>query len=204
MDPLQKLATTLPRWAFVGGVLVIGIFLLLIINPPHSVCDSQMEVLKTSQTPFLYLDGKKKYIKTTGFDAAFKNCRNGNSLGACVDLFSNVQKLAQDVEGSNPECVVDLADTREIKKAFRDTQELMVELAWGNQPPESTYDKFRWLDNNHMFLFCKLTDIRMRGEGKEGWESWREKTMMALPNPANLPRAELWRRSIFSASCSNY
>lgn len=204
MDPIQRLLMILPRWAFVGGVLVIGIILLLLINPPHSVCDSQYAVLKKSQTPFLYLDAQKKYLKTTGYQAAYDNCRNGNSLGACVDLFNGVQKLMQNVNASNPECIAELADRSEIKKSFRDTQELMVELAWGNKPPESTYDKFGWLDNNHMYLFCKLTEIRQKAEGKDTWEAWREKVMSSVPNPSGLPRADVWRRSIFSASCTNY
>lgn len=203
MDLNQKLQE-LPRWALVGGILVIGIFLILLIQPPHSVCDSQFAVIKASQTPFLYLDPKKKYIKTTSYEASYRNCRNGNSLGACVDLFAGVQKLMQDVRASNPECITNLGDKTEIRKVFRETQELMVELAWGNKPPESTYDKFGWLDNNHMFLFCKLTDLRQKASGKEAWEAWREKVMASLPNPANLQRADIWRRSIFSASCTNY
>jgi hypothetical protein len=204
MDSLQQKIAALPRPALVGAILIIGILLLFLIQPPHSVCDSQLTVIKASQTPFLYLDPKKKYNKTTGYEVSSKNCRDGNSLGACLDLFGGVQKIIQDVSASNPECIADLADTAEIRKVFKETQELMVELAWGNKPPESTYDKFGWLDNNHMYLFCQLTDIRQKADGKEAWDAWRENVMASLPNPANLQRADIWRRSIFSATCTNY
>ncbi len=204
MSSLDQVIAKLPRWVLVGGILVLGIFLLLVLNPPHSVCDSQLTLLQSLQTPFLYLDKKKSYIKTTGFSASYTKCRNGNSLGACQDLFNGVLKLTGDIESSNPECLAELSKVKDIKKAFRDTQDLMVELAWGNQPPESTYEKFSWLDNNHMFLFCKLTGLRTKSEGKDAWEKWREKTMLSLPNPSNLSRADVWRRSIFSASCSTF
>ncbi|MCB0348785.1 MAG: hypothetical protein KDD37_08110, partial [Bdellovibrionales bacterium] len=204
MSALDRIVASLPRWVLVGGILVLGILFLLVFDPPHSVCDSQLSLLKSIQTPFLYLDSKKKYIKTTGFEASYTKCRNGNSLGACQNLFNGVLKLINDVEASNPECIADLGQVKVIKKAFRDTQDLMVELAWGNKPPESTYDKFGWLDNNHMFLFCRLTGMRIKSEGKNTWEKWREKTMLSLPNPGKLTRADIWRRSLFSASCSNY
>ena len=191
MSALDQFIQKIPRSLFVGGVLVVGVALILLINPPYTVCDSQWDVFQAHQTPFLFLDKTKSYIKTLGVDVAIEKCKQGNNAGACQELFQNVQEMLKDFEIVSNECTSTFLSKTMVRKTIWGTQELMVQLAWGTTPPSSVYERFGWLDNNHMFLFCRLKEFAIKDKGKEAWEVWREKNMMSLPQAEQVGRNEI-------------
>jgi len=204
MDPIERLASKLPRSIFVGLVLVVALILIFMLNPPHSVCDSQFAIFKADQTPFLYLDPKKPYMKTSGYQASYDKCSASNNLGACADLFGATRQLMSDLASGNPRCHTEFFNKAEVKKALTDTMSLMIRLAWGNQPPASIYEKNGWLNSNHMYLYCELKANFLNHYGKPAYETWREKQMQALPNPKNIDRREVWNRSLVSIDCKPF
>jgi hypothetical protein len=204
MSALNEFVQKIPRTFFVAGVLVVGVALILLINPPYTVCDSQWDVFQAHQTPFLFLNKSKAYIKTLGIDAATEKCKKGNNAGACQELFQGVLSMLKDFEIVSNECTNIFLSKNIVRKTIWDTQELMVQLAWGTKPPNSVYERFGWLDNNHMFLFCRLKEFAIKDKGKDAWEAWREKNMMALPQAEQIGRGEAWKRSLFSARCSDF
>ncbi len=59
---LDEFFRTLSRRTIVILSLVVGTLVIIMLNPPHTVCDAQLDVFKSSQTGFLFLDPKKKLI----------------------------------------------------------------------------------------------------------------------------------------------
>lgn len=104
LDKLHKL----PRPLLVAIVLLVGIVLIVMMNPPHTICDTQKESLKESQTGILFpiKSGGKTYPGK--IIQAKENCYSGNSSGACFEYFSILRRAAQSVKNGSPECVADM------------------------------------------------------------------------------------------------
>ncbi len=192
------------RATLVALALVAGLVIIVVLNPPHSVCDSQFLIFQEEQTPFLYLDKSQAFAKTTGFKASYDRCLNGNNLGACAALFTGVTRLLDDLESGNPKCHQSFFKRKEVKKALSDTMSLMLRLAWGNEPPENIYERTSWLSRNNLFLFCTLESKYKDYYGASNYESWREGQMNDLPNPKNLDRQNIWKLSLFSLDCRKF
>ena len=198
---MNKLLVALPRWLFVILALSVGLVLIILFDPPHSKCDSQFDLFKSSQAQFLFTDPKAKFQKRTGYDKAFESCKQGNSPGACHDLFQGMKAVVRQIEGASSDCHEDLVQRAPVQTALTEVLSLTVRLAWGETPPESAYTRLGWLDTSHMALFCELKRVYIAGKGETAWASLREELMKELPFAPNLPRNEVWARSILSYNC---
>src|SRR5437870_149832 len=107
---MERLFQILPQWAVVLLILAIGVAFFYVTMPPHTVCDSQIEIFQSTQTPFLYKDPKKKYEQTVGYEKSVDNCKLGNSSGACRELFDGLRKMLEDTRSVPSECNEKLGD----------------------------------------------------------------------------------------------
>jgi hypothetical protein len=142
---------TIATVAIVGGIIFI-----VLSDPPHTVCDSQKELVKSSQQRFLFLDPKKKLIKTTQYEVLRDHCKGTNSPGGCYELFQEIKNLLQDLRSVPAECKQSVSTQAEFRKALWETAELLARLAWGEKPPTSYHAKFGWLDVADVTLFCQI------------------------------------------------
>lgn len=191
---------TLAFLAISGGILFI-----VLSQPPHSICDSQLTVIRDSQKHFLYKDPpKSKVIKTTKYETQRDRCRSTNSPGGCYELFHNTKILLEDLNSLTNECGTPAAGIPEVKRALWETVELLTELAWGEKPPVSYNAKYGWLDTADVTLFCKLKTRVVFVFGENSWVSFRERMMQELPGAKTLTRNQVWDMSLFSENCARY
>lgn len=197
---LQKLLA-LPRPLFVLGVLVVGLLFIILANPPHSLCTSQIEIFKKNQQGFLYKDPSKKFQKTLGVVKAVEDCKFSNSPGGCLDVFLGFKRLIADLQTAPLECQPELLSDESINKPFFGLIELMVRLAWGERVPASSLDRQGWLDLSHMKLYCDAKKLVYEHLGENRWNQFIEVQLRYLGSQSNISRQEVWARSILSYTC---
>ena len=195
---------SIPRFLLVSLLLVGGTLLVIFFNPPYSICDSQIEVFKTAQTGFLYLNPKEKLSKTAQVELLTDRCKQTNSPGGCYELFLKFKGLLGDLERVPKECSPQVSDVSEVKKALGKQMKLMVELAWGMKPPLSFNEKLGWLDAADLALFCRLKRIFEEFYGKEGLSSFVESMFQGLPGAISMPRERAWEMMLLSTNCTSY
>lgn len=184
--------------------IVGGIAFIILSQPPHSLCDSQLEVINSSQRKFLFKDPKSKQILTTKYEILRDHCKMTNNPGGCYELFQELKNMLHDLATLTKECSSAVSDIKEYKRALWEPIEIMVRLGWGEAPPASYTAKFGWLDPADLSLFCRMKDRITTFYGDSGWENFREKMMRELPGAKDLPRNQVWDLSIFSENCARY
>jgi hypothetical protein len=214
----------IPRPLLVFGVLLLGIGLFFVIQEPHSVCNSQLEVFKEAQAGSIFPRQTKTGQRPASFPRLIDACKIGNSPGACYDLFSLLKKLVRDLNGSPQECLVPFGKVDEVKRALLSGEQLIVQIAWGDRPPEAGGTaRMGWLEATDLALYCQLKSTMIKVYGEEEWESFRLSTQAKLPGEAQiiqdgvclncesikkasevLSPEEIWSKSLFSLRCDQY
>jgi hypothetical protein len=213
----------IPRPILVFLVLAAGIAFIFLIQKPHTVCDSQLTVLKESQAGQVFpRQLKGGAVRPAIYPRVVENCKIGNSPGACFEMMVLLKKLSRDLHGSPKECMVPFGEVAEIKKALYEGTRLMVQLAWGDKPPERTV-KFGWMESSDVALYCKLRETMTLMYGESGWDQFRLTTYQKLPGEPQiikdgvcmncdqikmadkaLTAEDIWVRSLFSVRCEAF
>jgi hypothetical protein len=181
-----------------------GILLIILFQPPHTVCESQIEVINESQRKFLSQDSKHPAITTTQYERMRDTCKTTNDPGGCYELFHALQTMLHDLGSLTSECAPAVASLPQYKRALWETAELMVRLAWGEKPPRAIAVKKGWLDAADLSLFCGVKARIATFYGASEWENFRERMMNELPGAKDLARNEVWDLSLFSENCARY
>lgn len=194
--------STLPRQMVVAVCLILGVTFIFILHPPYSPCDSQYELLKESQKGFLYLDKKKKYMKTTEYEDAVKECKEGNSAGACAGLFKGIDFFMRDFDSMSLECQGDLSSKPEIRKFIWNNIELLAQLQWANYSfeDEDIGNKYGWYTPLHLRSYCEMKAF-IKDNYKNAWNKKSNEILMSLPTQENMTKKDRFRRSLFSHKC---
>lgn len=178
--------------------------IVFVIQPPHTLCESQIDVIKKSQAEFLYLSEKQKKTTTTLYELMRDRCKVTNSPGGCYELFQRLKILDKDVNIMPSDCMSAIGGIKEVKKALWESIELLVQLAWGSAPPAGHHEKFGWLDTADLTLYCSLKGTLNRVYGETRWNEFREKMMSELPKADTVDRRTVWENSILSENCARY
>ena len=201
---MDRWLAQIPKFWLIVGSLTIGILFIVWSDPPKGVCDAQMDVFKKSQKDFLYLDPKNEFIKTTGFVREYERCQSTNSPGGCYELFNKTRKLLADVDAVPKECIDKVKGESVIGQTIMKAFDLFVQIAWGGKPPQLYHEKFKWLDNSDMALFCRLKYNYEKILGVDALAQKRESYFEQLPGAKELPRQKAWESMILSENCSRY
>jgi hypothetical protein len=220
---MEKFFNSLPKPVLVILVLVAAIIFFMVANPPHTVCDTQVEALQESLQGTLFPIKSGKNMLPPNLSKAKEVCQLGNSAGSCYEYFSLLRKIAGEVAKSSSECTTKIFEVPEVQLALNNGIELMARIAWGNQPPEPGVSRFGWLQEGDLAVFCRLRGIYLRAFGEEGWTEKRLAVFAKLPGEAPpagsdpsvitveqkkatqvLTEQEIWNLSIFSVRCENY
>nr|BFD58664.1 hypothetical protein CKG001_07710 [Bdellovibrio sp. CKG001]BFD62089.1 hypothetical protein BdHM001_07700 [Bdellovibrio sp. HM001]BFD67998.1 hypothetical protein HAGR004_30200 [Bdellovibrio sp. HAGR004] len=220
---MENFLNSLPKPVLAILVLAVAIVVFMVMSPPHSVCDTQAETFKELQKgnifPTLY---KKNKIPPT-IVRAKEACQLGNSAGSCYEYFTILRQVAEGVGKASAECTPQLYGLAEVRSALNDGLELMARLAWGTKPPEPGLERFGWMQDAEIAIFCRLKSIYTRANGEESWVSFRRKVYEKLPGeeipPSSDPNyvaaeprkatlvlseQDIWNRSLFSVRCEVY
>lgn len=215
----------IPRGLIVAVVLVLGVAAVFIARPPHRQCESQIDVLRSLQRGRIFGAMGKSMARSPLVLKNIETCKLGNSPGACFELFSTMRGLSRDLSGIPLECAEDVRGVGEVRASLRETLTLLVQIAWGEQPPEQGVGSVRqgWLESSDLALFCNLKDLYTRFFGKEEMDQIRNGIFSKLPGeaavfnggvcvncefrktaPQVLAPEEIWSRTLFSVRCDLY
>lgn len=201
---MDRLLNMLPKSMLAFLAIVGGILFIVLSNPPHSVCDSQVELIKKTQARFLFKDPKSKQIKTTRYQRLRDECKIANNPGGCYELFSELKTMLHDLGTLSSECSGAISDVTQVKTALRETSEMMVQMAWGERPPTSYQGKFGWMEIADISLFCQLKSRFITFYGEDEWNRTRLKISTALPGAVDMGPTQIWDMSLYSENCARY
>jgi hypothetical protein len=197
---MEEFLRNAPRVFVAISAIVIGFILIVMFNPPRTVCDEQLDVFRQSQKAFLYAASSK--VKKSVADELFDLCKSSNEPGGCFDLFLNLRTMAETLERMPKNCSSAVGADAQIKKWILKSLTLMVQIAWGEGGPGVYISrKHGWLDASDFRLYCRLKNLSVRFYGQDGFETLRESVMSALPGADKMSREQRWSRSIFSSPC---
>lgn len=221
---MENFINSLPKPVLALLAIAVFIVLLFVFSPPHSVCDTQEATLRETQAGNLFPTLVKKNKIPPAIARAKESCQLGNSAGSCYEYFVVLKKVADDISKASSECTAQLFEVNEVKEALNDGVELMVRLAWGVKPPEPGIDKFGWMQEAEIAIFCRLKNVYLRAQGEEAWSSLRKRVAEKLPGEELTPAVdpgqattaepkkatafmseqEIWNRSLFSVRCESF
>ena len=184
----------------IGG----GIILLVLFDPPHTICNSQAARFNDQQVGLLLKDPKIKSQQIAPFEADLNRCKQTNTPGGCYELFRKMKTVLQSVDAVEVNCLPDLGGQSIVKKFFNNSIDLIAQLAWGGKPPEAATLKFGWLDSSDLNLFCQLKERYILTFGNEAYQSKVEKAFTELPGSKGLPRDQAWQLMLYSTNCRSY
>ena len=223
MDAEQFLQT-LPKPVLVISAIIVGVVLILVFSPPHTVCDTQIDQVKDELVGITKPLKVKKQTLPPKITEAMNNCYKGSTPGACYDYFQILRQLAKFVMAGTSQCRPELYGIKDIKTALEEGVTNMALLAWGDKPPApGAFGRFGPLQDSELALFCYLKSAITAGAGEESWHALRKKVFEQFPGeevplpkdpkdilqparPATKLMSELdiWNRSLFSVRCENY
>ncbi len=181
-----------------------GIAFIIISQPPHSLCDSQLVVIQNAQRRFLFKDPTKKQVTSTKYERLRDQCKATNNPGGCYEFFQELKVMLHDLGTLTNECWSAVGDIAEYKRALWEPIELLIRLGWGESPPISYSSKYGWLEIADLSLFCKLKTQITRFYGETEFVNFRERIMRDLPGANALDRNKIWELSLFSENCARY
>ncbi len=220
---MESFINSLPKPVVAIGAIFFGILLIFLLSPPHSVCDTQEATMRETQAGNIFGTVEKKKKIPPVVVRTKEACQLGNSPGSCYEYFMVLKKVVDDLSKASSECTAQLFSINEVKSALNDGIELMVRLAWGVKPPEPGFDRFGWMQEAELAIFCRLKGIYIRAEGEDAWGALRNRIATKLPGeeipPSSDPsqvtaearkasellsEQDIWNRSLFSVRCDAF
>jgi hypothetical protein len=210
-----------PLLLFILGFAAISYFVL--IDPPYTKCNSQLEIFNKNMTGELFAKQGKVMMMSPRSQKYAEACRVGNSAGACFQLLGLGRLLLREINSFDATCSENLAAVEEIKSALGMIIGMMTKIAWGESPPTGPESRYRWFEAPDVNLYCNLRETYLRLYGEEELQGLRNSVFAGLPGqapefadgkcvncefrkaaPAVMSSEEIWKRSMFSAACSAY
>lgn len=201
---MNQLLASLPKGLIALIAVVLGIAFILFSDPPRTLCDAQVETFKEQQKGFLYLNPQQKSINTTGYVRHRDECKVTNAPGGCYEYFRRLSLLMRSLRTVSSECQKSVSGLREVREALWESLELMTQLAWGTEPPATYHEKFGWLDQADVALFCRMREWATQAYGEGRWTQFREKMLKELPGTSGISREQAWGVMILSENCLRY
>ena len=200
---LEQQLSQLPRGLLAVVVISAFVVFLYIMNPPHSICDTEAETVRENLVGTLYPQKIKKNTIPPRLPDVMRNCENGRSSGGCYEYFEMLKFVAKQLDNATPECRSQVFGIPQMKKTIEDGVQNMALLAWGLSAPASPAERFGWFQESELAVFCYLKDVYVKVLGESGWSSLRTTIYKKYPTADTLPEKEIWQRSIFAIRCES-
>ncbi len=213
----------IPKPIIIFVVFFVAIAGILLVNPPYTKCQSQIEILRKNMEGDIFSRQGKRLMFSPRLNRYVEICKSGNGPGGCFELFQLLRKVNRELRNFPAECSEELTEVGEVLRAIREPMVLMVQLAWGEQPPAGPEARNRWFEPADLALFCEMRDNYMRIYGNEEYEKFRMAVSGSLPGEPPmfsegqcvncefrkkasqiLKSEDVWKRSLFSTPCQAY
>ncbi len=198
-----KWFASLPRKIFVTLILGAVIVLVVLQDPPHTICRTQIENFKARQKGRLYKNPDVKTRKKPLMDVLMAECKTHSSPGSCYGLFAQVHKLINDFNVISQDCMQNLAAVSRVRKTLFQVYDLMVRLAWQEVPAHLVHSKFNWFSTADVALFCKLKNSAEELYGEQTLKQWNGRVFKTLLGTQAVS-SEAYERSLISESCTSF
>ncbi len=188
----------LPRPLIVISVLILGVILIMVTDPPKTVCDAQLDVfLQEQKGRMTSLKGNVGSL----WARSAKFCKETQSSGGCLEFFNTTKQAVKDIHNAPDECIPRLLEEEWLYKSIKDSIILMVQLAWGAKIPEPGPSVFNWMTFTEFALFCDLQRTFKKPMLDDEWEVFVRGVIAKLPGSNQLTFNESFERSLFSLRC---
>ncbi len=199
---MTKWLLSLPKNVLVILTLTIAIAFIVLQDPPHTLCRTQIENFKSRQIGRIYKNPKIKHRKKPLMTFLMEQCKKGNSPGSCYEFFSILRKFVNDFKIVSTSCYPSLAQVAQIKPTLFKTYKLMVKLAWGAEKVKDPYNKLQWLSVADVSLFCSLKSSILNLYGQEQLSSLNKNILAHhLPGASKMPPAQVKELALTSEIC---
>lgn len=194
----------LPKKIFVVLVLGIAIIFIVLQDPPHTICRTQLENFKSRQKGIIYKNPAVKTRKKPIMFLLINECKKNSTPGSCYGLFSKIKKFIHDFKLISYDCRTNLSNISEVKKVLFKTYSLMVRLAWGDTAPAvEYYNKFNWFSDVDISLFCLIKTQISTLYGNKILFKLDQKVFKKLPGIEGKRQKQIRELSIVSTNCSS-
>ena len=171
LSSIYRLPRPLLASLLIGG----GIAYILLNDPPHTFCDTQIKHFKKVQIGVLYKNPKDFHAEKSTLQRKQNTCQKESAPGACYEYFFYLKRLLKDLRLLSKECAPLVYQTSEVKGAFSSALGLITALAWREEVLTGRVSKYNWLSHPDLFLFCDLKAKYILNYGKRELSNSREK-----------------------------
>ena len=182
----------LPRPVLATLLIGIGIAFIVLNDPPHHICKTQIEHFESKQS------------KIGDWEKLVKSCRETNTPGGCYEMFFHLQTTLTHFYLVAKECIEPFSKQSKVKKKLLEGLEWMVRLAWREEALSGKVDKFNWLGPSDMNLFCNLKDRVIVFYGRKTFNNFEKQLLSSLSSDKTASPEIVKKKSILSEYCANY
>ena len=125
-------------------VILAGTLFFFISDPPQSPCGAQIEAYKKSLKGKLYSYKIDRNIIPSAIKRSSDFCRQGKSLGSCIDYFEIINSMMNNLNQLDSECFSELLNEKE----FIDLKNL---IETNNENNDLIHDRFDELNELKYF-----------------------------------------------------
>ena len=199
LSSLYKLPKTLIASLVIGGAIVF----IILNDPPHTLCDTQLEHFKSLQKGLVYKDNKDFHKEKALLKRKKETCEKENRPGACYEYFAYLKRLLKDFRVLSTECKPIIFSETPVRRALASALTLITALAWREEVLTGKVSKYNWLSRSDMYLFCDIKNKYIKQYGPSAYEGLEQQIISLLPSQ-NKNRSLIFKWSILSESCLKY
>ncbi len=204
---LNNLISKIPKPLLVFVVLCGALAFFIYNDPLKDECDIQAQVFERNTKGILTAVRKNKKIQFAQINFMRDRCKEGNTIGACVEYFDSLAKIVGEFKVMNQKCQIKYAESNEFfLNSISQGLRVMSLVAWGEKPPAGLADRMGWLNETHIKTFCGLKKAFSIFAEEEAFKGLRDSIFLEYPdawpetmnaqsskddlrNPENRPRA---------------
>ena len=199
---MEQWLLSIPRGVLVTAVIIIAIGLIVLQDPPHTVCRTQIDRFKHWQAGTIYKLKGDKLNKAPAMQVLFKNCKKLSSPGGCYGLFARTRTFLRDFNLVSVDCKQSFVTLKEVKSTLFSIYDLMIRLAWGDRPPDVRQGNLlNWFSDLEVSLFCSIKNRIIDLYGEQQLMTLEQNTFKKLPGVENLNEGQIREVALVSRNC---
>ncbi|MDE0092691.1 MAG: hypothetical protein OXN83_05360 [Oligoflexia bacterium] len=199
LSNLYKLPKAVIASLFIGGAIIF----IILNDPPHTLCDTQLEHFKSLQKGLVYKNKKDFHKEKSLLKRKKQTCQSENTPGACYEYFAYLKRLLKDFRVLSTQCKPIIFSEIQVKSALSEALTLITALAWREEVLTGQVSKYNWLTRTDMYLFCNIKSKYIQHYGRSTYENLEQQILNLLPTK-NKNRELIFKWSILSESCLKY
>lgn len=191
---------SIPKSILVTIILIIGILMIVIGDPPRNACDAQLDLFFKAQLGKVSsMRGKvgSLLVRTA------KYCGDTKTYGGCAEFHNTVRGVLRELHNVTPECTLKVITNEKIRMILKESMILMVKSAWGEKIPEPGPNVYGWMTMSEFALFCGMKRLVYEHMDDDAWETWVRSIIAKLPQAHELSFNQSFERSLFSLRCES-